>query len=123
MVATFTVEIISNRSVRLSTGPRLKNRFGLDHFTAEHIFSLSTNNLTYKGSRYENSPPVKLKNSKPLQKSHLVNDSGRLFAERLLEDHLALPRLLERDVAEPLVHPELRDLGEGNGSIVVKHLS
>ena len=68
VVATFTVEIISNRSVRLSTGPRLKNRFGLGHFTAEHIFSLSTNNLTYQGGRYEPSPPVKLKNSKPLQK-------------------------------------------------------
>ena len=41
---------LSNRSRRLSIGPPLKP---LGHFSAEQIFSLSTNNLTYQWDRYE----------------------------------------------------------------------
>ena len=39
-----------------------ENWFWTRHFSAEHIFSFSTNNLTYQGGQYEPSSLFKLKN-------------------------------------------------------------
>ena len=56
------MEIVSNRSGRLSIGPPLKPVWTLPFFSLTHIFTLSTNNLTYQGGWFEHSSPVKLKN-------------------------------------------------------------
>ncbi len=43
-------------------------------------------------------------------KNYLVDNSGRLFAEWLFKNHLPLPRLLERNIAQPFIHAKLGDL-------------
>ena len=55
-------KIVSNRSGKLSIDPPLKPLW-LVHFSAEIIFSLSTNTLTYQRGWYEPSSPARLKNS------------------------------------------------------------
>ena len=59
-----TLEIVGNMSGWLSIGPTLFRRFRTSHLSAENIFSLNTNILTYQGGQYESISPAKLKNSK-----------------------------------------------------------